>query len=98
MGGTSRERVRKGSPRDPFHSNGNETAKTSQERKSARIMKKARVKCGHLSFMNLRVISRVVVMGGKIEGIKKMREKEGKEQIRTTLLRSLKMEDKSKMT
>lgn len=34
----------------------------------------------------------------QIEGIKKMRENEGMEQIRTTLPRSLKTEDKSKMT
>lgn len=36
--------------------------------------------------------------GRQTEGIKKMRENEGMEQIRTTLPRSLKMEDKSKMT
>lgn len=98
MGGwTSRERVRRGSPRDP-NINGNEIAKTSQERKSARIRKKARVKHGHLSFMNSEGGFCSGGDGRQIEWIKEMREKEGKQQMRTAVPQSLEMEDKSKMT
>lgn len=63
--------------------------KTNQERKSARITKKTRVNMAVcLSFMNSESGFHVGVSGSQIEGIEEIREKEGKQQIRTTLPRS----------